>query len=261
MRTGTRFAQARDGGLKIDMKTKYLGALFLLLAACSGKQVGGASSSDDTLALKKAAAEAASNDSSAKGDPVATPTDACAEHGWYGDGECDSFCPQRDTDCVSDGSGAQTVCATFVEVSDGKCSRAATDPCLFQDPDCSGQTPPSSGGGGTACATISEVSDGVCKRPDSDPCRFQDPDCTTGGGSDANPGGGTGDSGGSGGVACPALIELSNGKCERPASDPCRSIDPDCNVACAEYVEQSDGVCKRDANDPCIFQDPDCSAK
>jgi hypothetical protein len=28
--------------------------------------------------------------------------DICQEYGWYGDGECDAFCAQRDTDCATD---------------------------------------------------------------------------------------------------------------------------------------------------------------
>src|SRR6516225_1927661 len=31
-----------------------------------------------------------------------TSRDYCAEYGWYGDGECDDFCPQRDPDCATD---------------------------------------------------------------------------------------------------------------------------------------------------------------
>jgi hypothetical protein len=31
-----------------------------------------------------------------------TSRDYCAEYGWYGDGECDDFCPQRDPDCSTD---------------------------------------------------------------------------------------------------------------------------------------------------------------
>ncbi|HEY3252436.1 MAG TPA: hypothetical protein VGJ91_00755 [Polyangiaceae bacterium] len=235
------------------MTKKYLLALALALAGCGGKQTGSDPGASDTLALKKAAAEAATKQVSGGASTPPASEDVCAKHSWYGDGVCDSFCAKNDSDCVQ--NGTSTVCAEFIELEDGTCSRPETDPCRFQDPDCAGETPPSAGsGGGVACALISEVSDGVCKRPDTDACRFQDPDCQppTGGGS----------SGSSGtGVACPAIAEIANGKCERPADDPCRSIDPDCVVACAEYIEQSDGVCKRDAFDPCIFQDPDCKAK
>ncbi len=241
------------------MKTKYLCALALVMAACSGKEVSSPSSGEDTLALKKAAAEAASQETA--NGPTPSHEDVCAAHAWYGDGVCDTFCTQNDSDCVL--GGDSTVCAEFIEQADGTCSRPENDPCRFQDADCAGQTPPSSGDGGTVCATISEVSDGVCKRSDTDPCRFQDPDCQQGGGSDGNPGTGGSGAGGSngGGIACPAIAMVPNGKCELPASDPCRSIDPDCVVACATFVEQSDGECKRDPYDPCIFQDPDCKVK
>lgn len=254
------------------MNTKYLCALVLFAAACSGTQTTGGPGKSDTLELKKAAAAGT------------TPStgDVCATEAWYGDGVCDTFCSQADSDCVPDGN--TTVCADFV-ISDGKCARPESDPCRFQDGDCAATdpggdgvvctaisessdgvctrpesdpcrsqdpdcSPPDENGGGTYCAAISEEPDGVCKRPATDPCRAQDPDCRT-------PGEGNGgDTGG-----CIAVIEQSNGKCERPASDPCRSIDPDCDVACAQYVESPDGVCKRDPNDPCITQDPDCKVK
>jgi len=250
------------------MNTKYLGALVLLLAACSGKEMGDPGAAGDTLSLKRAAAEAAAQQAPIGDDNAPKPAeDACAQHSWYGDGVCDSFCSRHDTDCVPDGE--QTVCADFIALTDGTCSRPEADPCRFQDPDCAGQSKPNAGSGsGVVCATISEVSDGLCGRPDSDACRFQDPDCLPLGGGAGGGSNGSGSAGGPGttdpvgtGPVCPAIAEVANGKCERPASDPCRSIDPDCVVACAEYVEQADGVCRRDPNDPCIFQDPDCKQK
>ena len=222
------------------MKTKFLCALVLFAAACSGTQTktGGVQTSD-TLALKKAAAEAAKTSAHPSSDP-------CAVHSWYGDGVCDTFCAQADSDCVSDGTG--TVCAAFSEVEDGTCSRPESDLCRFQDPDC--RVPSTGGGDGVACAAYIEQGDGVCKRAVDDPCRGQDPDCGTNGGGSA---GSSND-----GPACIAIGEEPNGKCERPATDPCRSTDPDCVVACAQYIEAPDGVCKREPNDPCKSQDPDC---
>jgi hypothetical protein len=242
------------------MNKNYLAALALALAACGGKQTGGDSGANDTLALKKAAAEAAAREVSDGASAPQPSGDVCAKYSWYGDGECDSFCANNDSDCVP--NGTSTICAEFIEVEDGKCSRAEKDPCLFQDPDCPSETTPDPGSDGdVACALISEVSDGVCKRPEADPCRFQDPDCQPQSGGGNGTGGSSGGTDPGTGVICPAIAEVANGKCERPDTDPCRGIDPDCVVACAEFIEQSDGVCKRDAFDPCIFQDPDCRLK
>jgi hypothetical protein len=132
------------------------------------------------------------------------------------------------------GGNDPVVCAAYIEASDGKCSRPASDPCRGQDPDCGQSTPPSGGTGGSgpvACPAIAELPDGVCSLPASDPCRSIDPDC----------GGGTGGNSGSGGSASSGGGVGSSG-----------------GVACAEYIEQPDGVCSRAADDPCIFQDPDC---
>jgi hypothetical protein len=104
------------------------------------------------------------------------------------------------------------VCALFVELSDGVCSRFPLDPCISQDPDClpdagscevAGQTFPngSSVPSGDSCNTCGcndgsvlctlalcepvasaffvEESDGVCSRFPLDPCQSQDPDCVT----------------------------------------------------------------------------------
>jgi hypothetical protein len=132
--------------------------------------------------------------------------DLCAEQGWYGDGECDTFCPDADTDCAHDPDEA-VVCALFIEVEDGVCSRPDSDPCRMQDPDCGVKDADDDG---VVCALYIEESDGECSRPDTDPCRSQDPDCTEDG------------------VACAEYIEDSDGVCSRPETDPCRRQDPDC---------------------------------
>src|SRR5262245_66108159 len=39
--------------------------------------------------------------------------DACADNGWYGDGQCDDFCPEPDTeDCEGCGGLAGQQCAS-----------------------------------------------------------------------------------------------------------------------------------------------------
>ena len=70
-------------------------------------------------------------------------------------------------------------------------------------------------------------------------------------------------------MLCAEFIEEGNSTCDRPASDPCRFQDPECNssltpssagggVVCAALVETTDGVCRRSIGDPCRSQDPDC---
>jgi len=111
-----------------------------------------------------------------------------------------------------------SVCAAFIEESDGVCSRFPLDPCIAQDPDCvpdageceaAGQSFPDGGvvpsgdscnscscsGGNVvctrigcepvACAQFIEEADGVCSRFPLDPCQFQDPDCAAPGGDPA----------------------------------------------------------------------------
>ena len=56
--------------------------------------------------------------------------DICAENGWYGDGICDSGCPQPDPDCYV---GTSDWCADNGYYGDGIC-----DDCPQPDPDCYG---------------------------------------------------------------------------------------------------------------------------
>jgi hypothetical protein len=242
-------------------KMKYLGALGLLLGACGGQAAGDGGAQPNQVALKKAAAESVAN-GTATSDP-------CTANGWYGDQVCDTFCKDKDTDCIPK-DRTSTVCAEFEEAPNGLCSRKPNDPCIFQDPDCNTDMPPSTGPttpiqGPVVCAAISETPDGTCKRPTTDPCRWQDPDCENV-------------------ISCPDIAGVSDGVCSLPVSDPCRGIDPDCvsivqpppippdtgsggdsggsnpgsGVVCAQYVMAPDGVCSLPADDPCLFHDPDC---
>lgn len=222
------------------MKTMYLTSLMLLLglAACSGGHTTGEEPGDQSRAqLKKAAAEAAANGDAPTGD-------VCGENDWYGDGQCDTFCNDTDsTDCAPD-CGGGVACALFIEESNGYCSRRADDPCISQDPDCAGSTPPSGGDDPIACPAIAEVADGVCKREASDPCRSIDPDCPVSGPAmPADPGNGGSEPGDPG---------QGGGNSGSTPTEP---------VACTLLIEESDGVCKREPTDPCIFQDPDCNVK
>lgn len=223
------------------MKTKYLTSLLLLVVACSGGQTTSGTGGESEVQLKKAAAEASANHT-AQGD-------ACQEHGWYGDGECDRFCAGVDSvDCTpTAGDDGGVVCALFIEQANGVCSRAPTDPCISQDPDCDD----------IVCTAIAKEADGKCDT--SDPCAFyQDPDCAA---VDPLPPGSTPPSD-PGTPTCKALPSAPDGVCSREPNDPCLELDPDCvPVACAAYIERSDGECKREPTDPCIFQDPDCHVK
>lgn len=180
---------------------------------------------------------------------------------------------------------APVACTLISEVADGVCRRPDSDPCRFQDPDCSaeaegydcdvsqvscrktvqcdeGKVPtvlgscygpcvpaaqcaPTEDPGAVVCALFIEESDGVCSRSPDDPCKAQDPDCST-----DEP------------VACLLFIEESDGVCSRAPDDPCKGQDPDCTAAgptvCAAFIEAPDGVCSRPANDPCKGQDPEC---
>jgi len=222
------------------MKTKYLTGLLWLVVACSGGQTTtGDNGGQSTAQLKKAAAEAHAN-GAAQGD-------VCGEHGWYGDGECDTFCQDADTaDC---GAGGPVVCTLIIERANGSCDRKPDDPCISQDPDCVPNyvhpTPgePTGPSEPIICPAIALLPDGVCTPDPNDPCVFyEDPDCSdpNGSASGGGPNGGGGPSGGS----------ASGGTPPEPPG-----------AICAQYIEQADGICKRDASDPCIFQDPDCYVK
>jgi hypothetical protein len=248
------------------MKTKYLIGLVLLVTACSGGQTtSGDKGGQSQAQLKKAAAEAHSKGSDGGAD-------VCVTHGWYGDGECDTFCQDADSgDCGVNG----TVCAAFIEEPNGLCSRKPNDPCIGQDPDCGVTTHPHDPGDDpttpphptpgdptkppVACPTVISEPDGVCEPFDAtNPCAYyEDGDCV------ANGGGGDETPPDQGPPSCKAVPEPSDGVCNREPTDPCIAADPDCvvPVACAAYIEQSDGECKREPSDPCIFQDPDCHLK
>src|SRR4051812_3693345 len=199
------------------MNTKYLTSLVLLVVACSGGQTAGGEGGDSQAQLKKAAADAKANGSS--------HGDACQEHSWYGDGECDRFCQDVDSlDCTASVGGVH--CAEFVETANGFCSRIAEDPCIGQDPDCAAVDPsPPKPGDPLICPAIALEADGVCSANDANPCLFyEDPDCSAG---EPTP--------------------------PSPPGDP---------LLCPAIAYEADGVCSPyDAKNPCLFYgDPDCTA-
>jgi hypothetical protein len=240
------------------MKTRYLIGLAVLMAGCSGGQTSGGDDGGQSQAqLKQAAAEAKAS-GNAQGD-------VCAAKGWYGDHECDTFCPELDSvDCTPNAPGGAVHCAEFVETANGYCSRKAEDPCINQDPDCDNAVGPEPmPTEPIACTLISQLPDGVCKTDPNDPCvRYSDPDCSpdggnSGSGTPSDPGsvpGGTPTDPGTPGSTPPS--EPTDPGVPSSPPDPGTGTPP--GAVCAAYIQLPDGVCSRDPADPCIFQDPDC---
>ncbi len=204
------------------MKAMFLTAVTMWMVACSGHTTSGETGGEDRgekqLELKRQAASSASQPSG----------DVCSENDWYGDGACDMFCKDRDVDC----SVNDVVCLAYIEEPNGACEREPGDPCVGQDPDCSGLTDP------IVCAAIAMVRDGVCQTDPKNPClRYQDLDCANAGEttpSEPDPGGGSipGDPGPGGGdtpAGCILIYEVPNGVCSGDPQDPCMQ-DPDCIV-------------------------------
>ncbi|MDF3067716.1 MAG: Kazal-type serine protease inhibitor domain protein [Polyangiaceae bacterium] len=237
------------------MKTKFLCGLLLLAVGCSGGQTtrGGDGGESATQELKRAAAEARAS------SPRPPSGDVCASEGWYGDGECDTFCRDADSkDCTPDSDGF--VCALFLEEANGLCTRRADDPCIGQDPDCAAVVEPA-----IECPAIAQAPDGVCKDDPSNVCVYlSDPDCgRSAPGVPTTP---------TPPIYCAAIAQEADGVCKDDPSNECAIYqDPDCwgaiepspaePVICAAYIELPDGVCKREKSDPCISQDPDCIQK
>jgi hypothetical protein len=57
-----------------------------------------------------------------------------APYGFYGDGECDTFCPMPDPDCMANDGGVVDVCEENGWYGDFECDEF----CLLPDPDCEG---------------------------------------------------------------------------------------------------------------------------
>jgi hypothetical protein len=118
-------------------------------------------------------------------------------------------------------------CDLYLELPDGVCSRPANDPCISQDPDCTGSEPD--------------------PEPEPEPEPEPDPEevvCTAAG------------QGFPDGAEVPSGDSCNTCSCDA-GSVICTEIacDP---VFCAEFVEDPDGICARFPLDPCGFQDPDC---
>jgi hypothetical protein len=223
------------------MRSRHALVLLSLAAGCGSSGTG--STHDDTAQLKRDAAEQLMRHPEGP--------DLCQTHGWYGDGECDEFCPEDDLDCG-------IACATSTSASDGQCD--ARDPCApFNDPDCQDQVD---------CSEPPSASDGRCDR--DDPCAaFRDPDCVVScpgitlpadllcsatracAGKDpdcaAHP------------PRCPEGQHPANQRCTAPPG--CEQLDVDCAegpVACIEIAYDTNGKCE--AAPGCEYTDPeDCA--
>jgi len=271
------------------------------LGACSASG-GNGDVSDDKLAARLEL-ERGMRDDSASGEAVApaaaadrpvssgatTPSagaDVCRTRRWYGDGECDAWCPTGDEkDCAPNGGGI--ACAEFFSPADGFCN--FNDPCgPVQDEDCMKRVDPGTGScvppdqpvpvptpsprdgkcaptsaeelkadpdcASLICPAIFSPADGVCNA--KSPCDYViDEDCARGSG---------GNSGG--GIACIDIAYATNGKCE--AAPGCEANDPvDCKsgggtsgspgVICDARLYPTNGRCEAPAG--CEGNDPvDC---
>jgi hypothetical protein len=157
--------------------------------------------------------------------------DICADNGWYGDGTCDTTCPQPDPDCEGGtnggGNGGDTgdLCQDLGWYGDGICD----DFCPNPDPDCTGG---GGGGGGSNnnggtsdfCEEYGWYGDGFC---DSD-CPQPDPDC----------------GGGSGTDECETNGWYGDGICDSFCPQP----DPDCGGGGGTGTEPGE-------NEACVTQD------
>jgi hypothetical protein len=274
-----------------------LAAGLLAASACAVDNDGSSSSAEEKLAARARMQQSSADGSSGStvGAPAADlpgvpgsippsgPTrpvvDDCATHNWYGDGECDSWCPQGDPkDCAPSTGGV--VCAAFFSPADGYCNRA--DPCgPAQDEDCQKApddpscdpgttqpgTLPSDGKcepksfaefksdpdcGMIACPAIFSPADGKCNARSA--CDFViDEDCQTasGGTTPSDPGTGVPTP-----IACIEIQYPTNGKCE--AARGCEYTDADCKLsACDAIAYPADGKCA--APKGCEANDPDCA--
>src|SRR4051794_40222013 len=86
------------------------------LGACSSDTDG-----TDTSTLKQDARKGYQNpnQASASDTAVSRKPDLCAIHKWYGNGECDCWCPEGDRDDCTVGSGGDVACAEFWSPADG----------------------------------------------------------------------------------------------------------------------------------------------
>jgi hypothetical protein len=269
------------------MQSRTLALTFICaLGACSSSPAADGDVADAKLAAR-ATLESAMRDNQA-GDAISAQpgsippsagtrpaADVCKESAWYGDGECDAWCPDGDAkDCAPSSGGV--ACAAIFSPADGFCNRK--DPCgPLQDEDCAKEVPPSDPGcapdqpvpqpgdgkcepkslaelkadpdcATLVCPAIFSPADGVCNAKSA--CDYViDEDC-------ANP-----DGNGSSGVACIDIAYATNGKCEAAAG--CEANDPvDCKheVVCDARLYATNGRCEAppgcEANDPKDCQEP-----
>jgi hypothetical protein len=270
----------------MQSRTLALTFLALVFGACSS--AGGEDAVADAKLAARAQLESAMREQQAPDTAVASPivdlpasgkttpvADVCKERAWYGDGECDAWCPEGDAKDCAPSAGA-VACAEFYSPADGFCNHK--DPCgPVQDEDCATKVDPGvsscapdyptahAGDGKCApqslaelksdpdcamlvCPLIFSPADGVCKAQSA--CDFLiDEDCSRAagsGGTDPNPG-----------VVCDAIAYAANGKCEAPPG--CEANDPkDCKVpvACIDVLYSKNGKCE--AAMGCESSDPDC---
>ncbi|MBM4282493.1 MAG: hypothetical protein FJ137_17655 [Deltaproteobacteria bacterium] len=99
--------------------------------------------------------------------------DICLDFGWYGDGTCDSFCPQPDPDCAGGGGGSDTC----VWANDNECDEPVLCEPGTDTTDCSG-------GGGGSGDTCVWANDNECDEPNLCASGTDTTDCSGGGSGD-----------------------------------------------------------------------------
>jgi hypothetical protein len=182
----------------------------------------------DIQAYQQAYAHLTQGGSTPSGEQGGGPRDACQENGYYGDAECDRFCPLPDPDCPASGSSTP---AGGAAAPTGGASGGASEPT-------GGAAAPTGGASGGAsaptggapgqsafddpCAVNGYYGDGFCDFY----CASPDPDCAAPpvSGAQAGSGGGGSEGGGEPGDECELLGYYGDGLCD----DFCPLRDPDC---------------------------------
>jgi len=119
----------------------------------------------------------------ARGRTADWARDPCADYGWYGDGVCDTFCPEPDPDCGSSECTADADCAAGERCVPGE---LCYDWCAAGDPSCcvgSSCEPVATPPGGSECTSDADCASGERCIP-GDLCYYWcpagDPSCCTG---------------------------------------------------------------------------------
>jgi hypothetical protein len=153
--------------MEFEMKTKTLitclsVSLTMIFAASCGEDEGTPAPGESSVSKLEAAAQGGKSDRG---------VDFCEANGWYGDGECDTFCPKADTDC----DGAYEPCGTLscgetctlCAPGDKNCIETAVVKMCQDDGTCGATTP--------TCGATDEPYDSCGGKTCGDYCTICDP--------------------------------------------------------------------------------------